>query len=110
MISAEVLPAQEASLLILAVLDLLLSVMTALVGVALLNVTAKDLELVLHPVVRKLALLAGACLTLEPLLLLVLSLLSMHRDCSWVGLFSDMHSTLSEVLAFKQSVLHAMNI
>ena len=100
MTSAEILLAQEASLLMLAVLDLLLSVMTALVAVALLDVTGKDVELVLHPVVRKLVLLTEVCLTLAPLLLLVLSLPSMYRDCGWVGLFSDMRSTLPGVLVF----------
>ena len=57
-ISAKLLLAQEASLSILAALDLLLSVMTGLVAVASLDVTGKDLELVRHPVVRK---LTGVC-------------------------------------------------
>ena len=91
-ISAEILLAQEASLLIPAVLALLLSVMAALVAVALLDVTGKDVELVPHPVVRKLALLAGVYLTLAPLLL---SLPHMYRDCCWVGLFGDMRSDSS---------------
>ena len=100
MTSAEILLAQEASLLILEAHDLLMSVMTALVAVALLDVTGKDVELVLHAAVRKLVLLTEVCLTLAPLLLLVLSLPSMYRDCGWVGLFSDMRSTLPGVLVF----------
>ena len=64
----------QASMLILAVLDPLLLVTTVLVAVEVLEVNGTDLELVLHAVVAKTALLAGIHLTLALLLLLVLSL------------------------------------
>ena len=63
----------QASMLILAVLDSFFLVMTALVAVAVLEVNGKDVKLVLHVVVAKLALLTGIYLTLA-LLLLVLFL------------------------------------
>ena len=54
----------QASMLILAVLDQLLLVMTVLIAVAVLKVNGKYLELVLRAVVTKLVSLTGIYLTL----------------------------------------------
>ena len=71
-------------------------------GSSSVRVNGKYLQLVLHAVVTKLALLTGIYLTLALLLLLVLSLLhgNRYRDRGRFCVFDNMRCSLPAVLAF----------